>query len=184
MNQNLDKNNNILQIVCESTKCLNDIQSSHPVTNTTYKLHSPTQQSGPMCGRKQIATSDTIVVTCNLATKILRQYKKTDSRSLPNPTTIIRRQIPAARCLTYRFEKSVAEQIWEQNKFGKVHDKVSEPVGSATSWTISRNISKSDYQLRHVCPSAWNNSAPTGRIFMKFEYFSKICRLNSSLIKM
>jgi len=29
-----------------------------------------------------------------------------------------------------------------------------------------------------VRPSAWNNSAPTGRIFMKlmFEYFSKISR--------
>jgi len=32
--------------------------------------------------------------------------------------------------------------------------------------------------------SAWNNSAPTGRIFMKFGiYFSKICRENSSFIK-
>jgi len=28
-------------------------------------------------------------------------------------------------------------------------------------------IAKSDYLL-HVCLSAWNNSAPTGRIFMKF----------------
>jgi hypothetical protein len=37
-----------------------------------------------------------------------------------------------------------------------------------------------------VCPSAWNNLAPTGRIFMKFDIwrlFSKICRENSSLIK-
>jgi hypothetical protein len=36
-----------------------------------------------------------------------------------------------------------------------------------------------------VCPSAWNNSAPTGRIFMKFDVcvFSKICRENSSFIK-
>ena len=33
--------------------------------------------------------------------------------------------------------------------------------------------------------SAWNNSAPTGRIFMKFDtsIFSKTCRENSSLIK-
>ena len=35
-----------------------------------------------------------------------------------------------------------------------------------------RKIAKSDYLLRHVCPSvhltASNNSAPTGRIFMKF----------------
>ena len=30
-------------------------------------------------------------------------------------------------------------------------------------------ITKSDYWLRHVCPSAWNISAPTGRIFMKFD---------------
>jgi hypothetical protein len=36
-----------------------------------------------------------------------------------------------------------------------------------------RKIAKSDYQLRHVCPfvrpTAWNNSASTGRIFMKFD---------------
>jgi len=35
---------------------------------------------------------------------------------------------------------------------------------------------KSDHHLRHVCPSAWNNSAPTARILVKtdilelFEY--------------
>ena len=36
-----------------------------------------------------------------------------------------------------------------------------------------RKIAKSDLQLRHVCPSvclsAWNKSAPTGRIFVKFD---------------
>jgi hypothetical protein len=35
-----------------------------------------------------------------------------------------------------------------------------------------RKIAKSDYYLRHTCPSvclsAWNNSAPTGRIIVKF----------------
>jgi len=33
-----------------------------------------------------------------------------------------------------------------------------------------------------VRPSAWNNSAPTGQIFMKYgyEYFSKICQENAS----
>ena len=31
-----------------------------------------------------------------------------------------------------------------------------------------REIARSDW-LRHVCPSACNNSAPTGRIFMKFD---------------
>ena len=27
-----------------------------------------------------------------------------------------------------------------------------------------------------LCLSAWNDSATTGRVFMKFEYSSKICR--------
>jgi len=43
------------------------------------------------------------------------------------------------------------------------------------------NTAKCDYWLRHVCPSAWNNSAPIGRIFIKFDvweffrnYFEKI----------
>jgi len=34
-----------------------------------------------------------------------------------------------------------------------------------------------------VRPSAWNNSAPTGRIFMKYENISTICGENSSYIK-
>jgi hypothetical protein len=34
-----------------------------------------------------------------------------------------------------------------------------------------------------VCLSALNNLAPTQRTFFKFEYFSKICRGNSSLIE-
>jgi len=35
-------------------------------------------------------------------------------------------------------------------------------------------VSKSDYQLRHVCPyvrpSTWNNSAPTEWGFIKFDF--------------
>jgi len=31
--------------------------------------------------------------------------KKKDNCFLPNPTITIRRQIPTARCLTYRFQK-------------------------------------------------------------------------------
>jgi len=31
-----------------------------------------------------------------------------------------------------------------------------------------RKFAKSDNWIRHVRPSAWKNSAPTGRIFMKF----------------
>jgi len=35
-----------------------------------------------------------------------------------------------------------------------------------------------------VRPSAWNYSAPTGRIFMKVDkYFSNICRKNKNFIK-
>ena len=60
-------------------------------------------------------------------------------------------------------------------------------------------VCSSDYFIRRVrkiaksnlpsCPStcspAWKNSAPTGRIFIKFDIwvFSEICRLNSSFIK-
>ena len=32
-----------------------------------------------------------------------------------------------------------------------------------------RKIAKSDYNLRYVCLSAWNNSAPTVRIFMRYD---------------
>jgi hypothetical protein len=32
-----------------------------------------------------------------------------------------------------------------------------------------RRIAKSDYELRHMCLSAWNISAYTGRIFIKFD---------------
>jgi hypothetical protein len=45
----------------------------------------------------------------------------------------------------------------------------------------------SDHELRHIRPSAWNNSVPTGRIFTKNWYlkifFLKISRENSTLIK-
>ena len=34
-----------------------------------------------------------------------------------------------------------------------------------------------------VSPSSWNDSVPTARVFLKFEHFSKICRENSSFIK-
>jgi hypothetical protein len=55
-----------------------------------------------------------------------------------------------------------------------------------TNQTVFRRFSKtakSHYELRHVCPyvrlSAWNNSAPTGRIFMKIdtsEFFETLSR--------
>jgi hypothetical protein len=49
------------------------------------------------------------------------------------------------------------------------------------TWTVFRRvrkIAKSDYWLRYACPPTRNNSAPTGRIFMKTDVldFSKICQ--------
>ena len=44
----------------------------------------------------------------------------------------------------------------------------------AKLWKMSINL------LMPVRPSAWNSSAPTGRILMKFEYFSTIFGKNSS----
>jgi hypothetical protein len=47
-----------------------------------------------------------------------------------------------------------------------------------------RKIAKSEYYLNHVCPSVclstWNNSAPTERIFMKFDilvFFEKTLQM-------
>ena len=43
-------------------------------------------------------------------------------------------------------------------------------------------IAKSGYHFRHVRPSAWNSSALTERILIKFDiwgvFFKKICRKN------
>jgi hypothetical protein len=52
-------------------------------------------------------------------------------------------------------------------------------------------IAKSDYQLRHVCPSmsAWNNSVSTGRTFINFDiwvfffFFSKIFKFHQNLTR-
>ena len=54
----------------------------------------------------------------------------------------------------------------------------------ACVWRVCK-IAKSDYWLPLVRPPAWKNSAPTVGVFMKFmfEYFRKICRENSSLMK-
>jgi hypothetical protein len=55
-----------------------------------------------MCGRKQIPTSDTIVVTRNLATKNLRQKKK----PFPSKSYHHHQQANPNRMLqTYRFGK-------------------------------------------------------------------------------
>jgi len=42
-----------------------------------------------------------------------------------------------------------------------------------------RKIANGDYYLRHVCPSAWNNLARTGNIFINFyacEFFENLSK--------
>jgi hypothetical protein len=54
----------------------------------------------------------------------------------------------------------------------KVSDSVNLVLLPATIFRRVRKIAKSDYYLRHVCPSVLPSaiiSAPTRRIFMKFE---------------
>ena len=55
-------------------------------------------------------------------------------------------------------------------------------------WALSQNCEKQLLALSclSVRVSAWYISAPTGRIFMKFDYcvFLKICQENSSVIKL
>jgi hypothetical protein len=60
------------------------------------------------------------------------------------------------------------------------------PWGKRTNFWRVRKITKKRFlasSCLSVYPSAWNNSAPTGRIFMLFENFSKICWESSSVIK-
>jgi hypothetical protein len=58
----------------------------------------------------------------------------------------------------------------------RINEQPAITLKSAVDWSVRalrrvRKIAKSDYLLRHVCPSvlpsAWHNSAPTGRIFIK-----------------
>ena len=58
---------------------------------------------------------------------------------------------------------------------------------SARSLTCKKRLLASSYLSVRLCfcPSSWNNSAPTGWIFMKFDMrgFSKIGRENSTFMK-
>jgi hypothetical protein len=98
-------------------------------------------------------------------------------------------------CRIYKNDNAQTQTLWSSASWrqliGHQRDAVS---GYRTStllnvvWNIPGRVSKTakrDYFLRHVRPSAWNNSAHAGRIFTKFalEDFSKICREGSSLIK-
>ena len=54
---------------------------------------------------------------------------------------------------------------------------------------LVHKIAKSDYQLLHVCPSAWDKSSPTARIFMKIDifvfvkYLSRKFKFNSNMTR-
>jgi len=41
-----------------------------------------------------------------------------------------------------------------------------------------RYIEKRDHNLPHIRPSAWNNSAPTGGVFMKFDTWGFVTNLS------
>jgi hypothetical protein len=80
-----------------------------------------------------------------------------------------------------RTEKRNVLDLW------KTHIKSSYPLETwvyAPVFRCIRRIAKIDYELRHVCPSlrpsAWNNSTPTGQIFMKFDiggFFENLSRM-------
>jgi hypothetical protein len=55
-------------------------------------------------------------------------------------------------------------------------------VGTTVIFRRVRKIAKKDYSLRRVSPSAWNNLAPTRRIFMKF-YISVVFENSSRKFK-
>ena len=55
--------------------------------------------------------------------------------------------------------------------------------GSIFAFRRGRKTVKSGYYLRHVCPSAWNNSAPTRRIIMKFDTWGFFFRKSAEKIQ-
>jgi hypothetical protein len=79
--------------------------------------------------------------------------------------------------------------IWSQGKKWVEPNLCSPMAWTGTVFKRVWKIAKICYLRRvclSVCPTAWNNSAPTGRIFMKFYiwvFFPKICRENSRFIK-
>jgi len=83
-------------------------------------------------------------------------------------------------------ETVVTDAYWEHTSMNYVIISVkrfSEQLTKFSFQALSQNFEKR--LLASSClsmrPSAWNNLAPTGRIF--FQHFSKICRENSNFIK-
>ena len=96
------------------------------------------------------------------------------------------RELPVSRISqstanwTHLFVFCVYVTVSDANKIGCHqgnirHRHFDNPTMFSCLGVFSKKNSKSHFWLRHVCPSvrlsAWNNSAPTGRIFMKFDSF-------------
>ena len=81
-----------------------------------------------------------------------------------------------------------------QNYSSKTHNTQTDITHSHWNytWALTQflcalvKLGKATVSFTSVCPSVWNNSAPTVRIFMKSDigvfFFSKICRKNSTFI--
>ena len=70
------------------------------------------------------------------------------------------------------------------NKRHDLHDSlIAFDVCQYATFRHFRKAAKSDYQLRRACSSAWNNSVPTGRIFVEF-CFGDLYQDLLSLVKM
>jgi hypothetical protein len=104
--------------------------------------------------------------------------------TMPSETRVIWRVCPSV----WTFIVVVAVDV-DHNVQTKAMRNYSPGCSFISVFKFVRKTAKSGYYLFHiclsVCPVAWNNSAPTGRIFMKFDiwvFFEKICRENSGLI--
>ena len=126
-------------------------------------------------------------------TGIRRRFALTDRTSQDNPEMICHFQTTHALGLRKKTAKLLRVYWFLQIQNADIQPAATTVVQKYLFrfFTCVRKITKCDYQLRQVCidfrlsvrPSAWNNSARTWRIFMKFLYFSKTCWENSSFIK-
>jgi hypothetical protein len=79
----------------------------------------------------------------------------------------------------------VGTDFFTQNNISLQRDRVREQR-VLLIWSLFRCvriIAKAISFVMYVRPTAWNNSAPTGRISIKLDIFWNICRENSSFVK-
>jgi hypothetical protein len=84
--------------------------------------------------------------------------------------------------------EKLSVSIWSNSALKNVNTNYLCVIVTGNTFRHVPKIAKTYSFLRHVClsvRSAWNNSAPNRRIFIKFDIsvFSEICPENSSLIK-